>query len=266
MSHLSPEIHLISTPTGELFVKRWSPPQPTGAPIVLLHDSLGCVALWRDFPARLVTLSGRQVIAYDRLGFGASAPYPGTISPDFILQEAQTGFKHVYETLGLRDFIVLGHSVGAGMAVGIAARYQETCVGLVTLSAQAWVDAQIRSGIEAARQQFAEPGQIERLAKYHGDKAPWVLNAWTETWLSDEFREWTLDKILPHVHCSTLCLHGDQDEYGSPTHSEHLARMTAGQSRAVTLRGCGHVPHRECPDAVLAGMEGFVSGLRNAGV
>lgn len=258
MTHLSIEALTISTPEGELFAKQWIPPLLTGAPIVLLHDSLGCVALWRDFPERLATLSGRQVIAYDRLGFGASAPYPGKILPDFILQEAQTGFKYVHERLGLKAFLVLGHSVGAGMAVGIAARYQETCVGLVTLSAQAWVDVQIQSGIEAARQHFAEPVQIERLAKYHGDKAPWVLNAWTETWLSDEFREWTLDKILPHVHCPTLCLHGDQDEYGSPTHSEHLARMTAGLSRAVTLRGCGHVPHRECPEEVITQVKHFL--------
>lgn len=259
MQQISTRQHLIDTQHGQLFAQCWSPNEECAPPIVLLHDSLGCVALWRDFPTRLAQASGRRVIAYDRLGFGRSAAYPGSLQPGFVQDEAHGSFQAVYQTLGLSQFVVLGHSVGAGMAVGCAAAHQDACLGLITESAQAFVDTVTLDAIRAAERQFAEPGQLERLHKYHGDKASWVLLAWTGTWLSDAFSQWSLDDQLPQVHCPLLSLHGDRDEFGSRLHSERITAQAAGPASLHILADCGHVPHREYPDEVLAAICAFLT-------
>ncbi|MCG9054297.1 alpha/beta hydrolase [Laribacter hongkongensis] len=173
--------HWIDTPQGRLFAQCWTPDHASEAPVVLMHDSLGCVGLWRDFPLHLAQHCGRCVIAYDRLGFGRSSPRPGTLSPDFIETEAYEGFACLYRQLGLDRFVVLGHSVGGCMAVNCAAAWPHACAGVITESAQAFVDEDIRAGIRAAEQQFARPGPWQRLHQYHGDKTAQVLRAWIDT-------------------------------------------------------------------------------------
>lgn len=259
MQQISTEQHWIDTPDGQLFAQSWNPAKESGSPIVLLHDSLGCVALWRDFPMRLAQESGRRVIAYDRLGFGRSAAYPGLLPSSFVQDEALGGFQALCQTLNLNQFVVLGHSVGGGMAVGCAAVHQEACQGLITESAQAFIDAVTLDGIRVAERQFAAPGQLERLEKYHGDKARWVLRAWIDTWLSDAFSHWSLDDQLPQVHCPLLSLHGDRDEFGPQLHAEHIAARVSGPGSLHILANCGHVPHREYPDEVLAAICTFLA-------
>src|SRR5690606_22709508 len=135
--------------------------------IVMQHDSLGCVALWRDFPERLAIATGRAVVAYDRLGFGQSDPYPGQLEPDFVTQEAHGGFQAVRNALDIGSFIAFGHSVGGGMSIACAAAHPAACAALITESAQAYVEAHTLAGIRQAKAAFAEPGQLQRLEKYH---------------------------------------------------------------------------------------------------
>ncbi len=245
----------VNTDRGRLFAKRWSPASSTSgddAPIVLFHDSLGCVELWRDFPERLALATGRSVVAYDRLGFGKSDPHPGMLSNVFVSEEAREGFRFLREALGIGAFVAFGHSVGGGMAVGCAAAYATDCRALITESAQAFVEDRTTQGIRDAQKTFAQAGQLDRLARYHGDKAAWVLHAWTDTWLSPDFAGWNLDGDLRLVRCPVLVLHGDGDEFGSTRHPERIAGLTSAHSTLRILEGCGHVPHREKGDAVLA--------------
>ncbi|WP_171962165.1 alpha/beta fold hydrolase [Bordetella trematum] len=251
MSSVAIEDHLIETPAGALFARRWRPAAGAGAaPLVLMHDSLGCVALWRDFPQQLARASGREVVAYDRLGFGQSAAHPARLRPDFVSAEAREDFARMRAQLGITTFVALGHSVGGGMAIACAAAWGEDCRGLITESAQAFVEPRTLEGIRAARAGFAQPGQLDRLARYHGDKAAWVLSAWIDTWLAEDFAGWNLDHELQQVRCPALALHGDQDEYGSLAHPDRIATLARGQQHVFA--GCGHVPHREQPEAVLA--------------
>lgn len=250
----------IDTPGGQLFAQCWSCTDEQAPPIVLLHDSLGCVALWRDFPERLARASGRRVIAYDRLGFGRSAARSGLPAASFVEDEARGDFQAVCQYLGVERFVVFGHSVGGGMAVGCAAAHGQRCLGLVTESAQAFVEQRTLDGIRQAQRQFAEPGQLQRLHKYHGDKAAWVLQAWTDTWLNEAFGQWNLDMPLARVRCALLVLHGDRDEYGSLLHPERLAARAATTAQVQVFAECGHVPHREYPEAVLERVCGFLAG------
>ena len=251
--------HWISHPRGRLFARSWAP-RDAGprAPIVLLHDSLGSVALWRDFPAALGEATGRRVVAYDRLGFGRSDARQGLMPPDFIADEARSFFPAVLEQLGIGRFVAFGHSVGGGMAVHCAAQWRERCEALITESAQAFVEDRTVQGLLAAQQQFDDPGQIERLARYHGDKATWVLDAWLQTWLSPAFAGWSLADVLPRLQCPALAIHGADDEYGSPQHPEMIGRLAGGPTQVLLLADTGHVPHRERPTQVLAAVQGWL--------
>ena len=246
--------HWVPTEKGTLFARAWVPSSPrndSDATILLFHDSLGCVDLWRDFPQQLAVATRRSVVAYDRLGFGRSDAHPGMLPPTFISDEATTTVPRLSDALGLGALVLFGHSVGGAMALSAAARWPERCASVVTESAQSFIEDRTLAGIRAARDDFEQPGQLERLARYHGPKARWVLDAWVVTWLAPAFAGWRLDDELRCVQCPTLALHGDRDEFGSVEHAERIARLTRGPSRAAILEGCGHVPHREQPARVL---------------
>lgn len=251
----------VTTPDGRLYAKQWGGRVNDAArpPIVLLHDSLGCVELWRDFPQRLAQSTGHAVIAYDRLGFGKSDAYRGQMGPEFIQQEAYGGFAALTEQLGVDRFIVFGHSVGGGMAVSIAAAHPDRCAGLITESAQAFVEEQTREGIRIAQAQFAAPDQMGRLERYHGNKAQWVLDAWVNTWLSPAFAQWCLDDALLAVRCPVLALHGTEDEYGSSAQPERIVTLAGAPATLKLVQRCGHVPHREQEAVVLDAVNAFLT-------
>lgn len=260
--HLSVQTREVHVPTaqGQLYVKRWQPEEGGGfAPLVLMHDSLGSVDLWRDFPEQLAAATGREVIAYDRLGFGRSDAHPGPLLPSFVAGEVEAGFRPVQQALALNDFVVLGHSVGGGMAAMVAAAYGEQCKALVTESAQSFVEDRTLEGIRAARDNFAQPGQLERLARYHGGKAAWVLSAWVDTWLSEPFAHYRMESALKQVHCPVLVIHGECDEFGSLVHPENICTWAQGQSEVEIIAGGGHVPHRELPDRITGRIAQFLS-------
>ena len=243
--------HHIPVPEGTLFAQVWTHDLAQGAPIVLLHDSLGCVTLWRDFPQQLARTTGRTVVAYDRLGFGQSSPHPGVLPPSFIADEATHHLACVRDYLGIPSFVALGHSVGGGMAVCAAAAHPAECSALITLAAQSHVEDRTTAGIRAAQAQFAQPTAMDRLVKYHGTKADWVLHAWTSTWLSPAFAHWSLRAALAQVQCPTLVIHGDEDEYGSALNPQTIAQGVNGPSTLEILAGCGHIPHKEQPQRCL---------------
>ena len=231
------------------------------APIVLLHDSLGSVELWRGFPSALCKATDRQVVAYDRLGFGRSDPHPGTLALDFIASEAEGDFATVLRALGIPRFIVFGHSVGGGMAVNCAAHHGAACVALITESAQAFVEDRTVEGLEDARALFKDPGQVDRLKRYHGDKARWVLDAWIESGLAPAFATWSLRPVLPQVDCPALVIHGIDDEYGSPVHPALIAELSGGLARLELMADTRHVPHREREADVVAMVRAFLETL-----
>lgn len=255
--------HRIACPGGDLFARRWRPAGAAAAApvIVLLHDSLGCVALWRDFPPALAAATGLDVVAYDRLGFGRSAAHPGRLALDFMADEARRFMPVLLDALGIANAIPLGHSVGGAMAIETAAALPDRCAAVVTIAAQAFVEDRTVAGISAARDQFAAPEQVARLARYHGDKARWVLDAWIDSWLAPGFAAWSLDATLPRLRCPVLAIHGDRDEYGSGVHPQRIAGLAGAGGRAVLVEDCGHVPHRERPGRVLDEVATFLTGL-----
>src|SRR4051812_45921023 len=154
---MQPTDYWIESPHGRLFARSWGLAEPATrarAIIVLFHDSLGCVDLWRDFPDQLSRATGCSVIAYDRLGFGRSDPYPGILAADFLHTEATTNIPALCEQLDLGELIPFGYSVGGAMAVATAALLPERCSAIVTMSAQAFVEDRTIVGIRKAQARF----------------------------------------------------------------------------------------------------------------
>jgi pimeloyl-ACP methyl ester carboxylesterase len=253
------ESHIAVNNTS-LFVKTWTPPADSNAiPILLLHDSLGSTDLWRTFPVKLCAATGRKVIAYDRAGFGRSDAQHELPDHDFVTAEAAVLFPLLCRELGISRCIPFGHSVGGAMALLMAAHHPHLCEAVITESAQAFVEARTIAGIQAAEAGFRRPGGLDRLKKWHGEKAAWVLNAWTQIWLSPEFASWTIRDDLPRITCPVLILHGDRDEYGSDAFPAAIAAGAGGDSELHLLPACGHVPHREQEEHILALIGRFLS-------
>ena len=245
---------------GSLFIKKWTPEKIIqSSPIVLMHDSLGCVDLWRDFPEQLAQSLSCEVIAYDRLGFGRSSVNTNTPGINFVWDEAELYFPHIKRAAQFSTYYLFGHSVGGGMSIGIAAKDKE-CIGVITESSQAFVEDLTIKGIEEAQSLFKLPGQVERLQRWHGDKARWVLSAWIDVWLSAEFTSWSLESRIGKVTCPVLALHGDKDEYGSNAFPEYIASKVSGPSKMIILENCGHVPHKEKMEEVINHTRLFLKG------
>lgn len=228
---------------------------------MLFHDSLGCVELWRDFPAALSATTRRPVIAYDRLGFGKSDLRHDQLPINFIADEATSYFPIIREQIGFRRFVAFGHSVGGAMAVNCAAEFAADCAALVTESAQVFPEDRTLQSIQNARVQFKNNEQLERLKRYHGEKAKWVVDAWTESWLIPEFASWSIASVLPQVICPVLAIHGIHDEYGTTRHPEMIGRLSTGPSRVEIIPDTYHVPHRERPDMILKLVAEFLGSV-----
>jgi pimeloyl-ACP methyl ester carboxylesterase len=181
--------------------------------------------------------------------------------PTFILDEAEHVVPALSAALGLDSIIPLGHSVGGAMAIATAARWPERCGGVVTVSAHGFMEDRIGAGILAARAEFDRPGQFDRLARYHGDKARWVLDTWVDTWTSPDVADWSLDGVLRSLRCPALVLHGDRDEYGSLEQPSRIAGLAGGGATKVILEGCGHFPHRKQPERLVEEVARFLAWL-----
>lgn len=251
----------ISVPGGEVYVKRWMPETASKQlPMILLHDSLGSVDLWRTFPSTLSEGLHRPVIAYDRLGFGKSDARTEIPSIFFVEEEATLYFPAIKAALGLEKYSLCGHSVGGGMSINIAARDPD-CQAVITMAAQPYLEELTTQGIRDALEMFKQPGQIARLERWHGDKGEWVLRAWTDTWLSPDFADWGLHAAIGKVTCPVLAIHGATDEYGSPAFPKFISEHVGGRGEMLLLEECGHMPHRERLDDVLTAIEVFLESL-----
>lgn len=248
----------VNVPGGQVFTKAWVQKQNSMPPIILLHDSLGCVDLWGHFPVALAEATKRSVIAYDRLGFGHSSARKGLPTIEFISEEAEIYFRAIKSELEIEDFSLFGHSVGGGMAVAIATQFKNECRSIITESAQAFVEDLTVKGIQIAKEKFKNPKAIEKLKKLHGEKALWVLSAWIDVWLSPEFADWSLKESLPEVKCPVLAIHGEKDEYGSRKFPEMISSLAGGKSHMELIADCGHIPHREKKELVLEIVSSFL--------
>jgi len=257
------EEFFIETRKGTVYAKSWSSNEQGTQPVLLmLHDSLGCVKLWREFAKHLAESTDHRVIAYDRPGYGRSEAVLEMPALNFIEAESQESFQEVLNFFEIDQFIVIGHSVGGSMGICIAAT-QPGCQGVVSISAQTFVEKRTHEGLIEAMKRFSRPGQLDKLIRYHGDKANWVLQSWLETWLNKKFETWNLSGVLVNVKVPILAIHGEDDEYGSVAFVDFMEKFAGSQVRKLIIRDCGHMPHREHEEVVLNEIRDFLPILNS---
>lgn len=261
MTNINNEQFYIEIAQNRIYVERWTPLElQSEIPIILLHDSLGCSALWRDFPQQLSECLMQPVISYDRLGYGRSTTLTSLPKNDFIEHEALHIFPEIIKALQLQQYMLFGYSVGGGIAFNIAAQ-DENCIAIISMSAQAFVEEKTIRGIKSAEQFFNKsPEQLSRLTKWHDKKAQWVLDAWTKTWLSPAFSQWSLLTALVKVNCPVLVIHGDEDEYGSLAFPNFIKTHLKGFCNILIIEGCGHTPHKTHSSEVFINTKNFIKG------
>lgn len=238
---------------------------PKAPAIVFLHEGLGSVALWRDFPQRLCVALGCRGLVYSRPGYGGSSPRaPGEHwGPDFMHRQAYDVLPALLSRMGLGAAgerpVLFGHSDGASIALLFAARHPHAVRGTVALAPHVFVEPVTRSSIEAAARAFREGPLRERLARYHADvdSAFW---GWCDAWLNPRFMDWNIEAELSGIRCPVLLVQGLQDEYGTLAQLRRIeARVPHAQRRE--LASCGHSPHRDQPEAVVEAVRAFMAGL-----
>jgi pimeloyl-ACP methyl ester carboxylesterase len=242
-------------------IRRWA--GTISPPIVLLHEGLGSVGLWRDFPAALARHSGRAVFAYSHWGHGASdlplVPHATT----FMHEEALTWLPRVLDAAGIERAVLLGHSDGGSIALVFAATYPSRVEALVLEAPHVFVEERSIASIARMKTQYETTDLRARLGKYHRDVDA-AFHGWNDVWLDPEFRAWTLEALLPRVTAPALLIQGEDDEYGTLRQIEAIADQAGGPVEQLILAGCGHSAHRDRPAAVLAAIAAFLARVQPA--
>ncbi|MDR2281761.1 MAG: alpha/beta hydrolase [Sphingobacterium sp.] len=229
--------------------------------IVFLHDSLGCVTLWRDFPEQLAAVTNCNVLMYDRLGYGQSDPMPTSKRSNTYLESEADILSQLLQEQGLRDVILFGHSDGASIALIAASKYPRGIKSVIVEAAHIFVEDITLRGICEAMEAYKTTNLPERLAKYHGDKVDTIFKAWTETWTSNDYRDWNIEHLLSRITCPLLFIQGESDEYGTLSQVEKTVRQVGGRSEKYIIPGVGHTPHKEVPDLVSKVVSKFINTL-----
>jgi len=226
--------------------------------IVFLHDSLGCIELWRDFPERLGNAAQCNVLIYDRQGYGKSCDFSvAKRDTDYMGTEAEI-LNELLNALEIDKLILFGHSDGGTISLIYGAKYPEKASGIITIGAHIFVEEITLSGINKVLEIYKTTDLKSRLEKYHFDKTETMFYAWVDTWLSDEFRNWSIEKLLPLIKCPVLVIQGEDDEFGSQKQVDGIIENVNGISRQVIISETGHNPHQEKPDKVLPLITEFI--------
>lgn len=227
--------------------------------IVFLHDSLGCIQLWRDFPNQLADATSCNLLVYDRQGYGASDAFgPETRDSSYLEKEADF-LDALLAQLNIEQAILFGHSDGGSIAIIAAAKYPARISAVISEAAHLFVEEITLNGIREAVTAYEHTALKRRLERYHGTKTDAVFWAWAGTWLNEAYRDWNIEHFVQHITCPVLVIQGVQDEFGSMRQVTAITNHTAGHTESMILDDTGHNPHREKPEMVLQRCISFIT-------
>ena len=215
----------------------------------MLHEGLGSVSLWRDFPLHLAAATQRRVLVYSRYGYGKSDPLTGPRGVDFMHIEALQTLPELLDALEIRNPVLFGHSDGASIALIHAARGARPVSAVVALAPHVFVEAYGLESIRESRRAYLEDDLRGRLARRHADveSAFW---GWNDIWLHPDFVAWNIEALLPDIACPVLGIQGLDDQYGTLEQLDRIQRAVR-DFRRLELADCAHSPQRDQPGAVL---------------
>ena len=232
------------------------PDRPT---LVLLHEGLGCVAIWRDFPDALAQATGCPVLVYSRAGYGGSSPVTLPRPLTYMHHEGQDVLPRLINHLGLTDYLLIGHSDGASIAVIYAGSAPRPGLrGVILEAPHVFNEPVCVASIQAAKQAYESTDLRAKLARLHGDNVDCAFWGWNGAWLDPGFLDWNLESFLPGIQVPMLVIQGASDEYGTARQYTTIADRSGAPVDVLVLAQCGHSPHRDRRDAALGAMVDFI--------
>ena len=228
--------------------------------LVFLHDALGSVEGWKDFPEKLCDQLQLNGLVFDRKGHGRSEDFEGSYDVDYMKRQAEEVLPEVLNRFNIHNPVFIGHSDGGTIALLYEAAFQHS-IALVSIAAHMKVEDITRQGIREAVQFFNGDGVMERLEKYHDGKGEQLVRNWEEIWLSEEFGKWNIGKDLESISCPCLIIQGSSDEYATIGHAEEIGRSIGDSAEVVLLDGLKHFPQREDPEKVIKEINRFITKM-----
>ena len=229
--------------------------------LVFLHEGLGSLSMWRDFPARVAAATGCRALVYSRAGYGQSTPVPEPFGVRYMHDEALIVLPALLDRLAIERPVLIGHSDGASIALIHAGGSGRAVAGLVLLAPHVFVEDLSVASITAARVAFETTDLATRLARHHRDPAA-TFRRWNDIWLHPDFRGWNIGEYLPRVRCPVLAIQGEDDEYGTAAQLKAIREHAGAPVDVLLLADCRHSPHRDQPEATLAATAGFIARIR----
>jgi pimeloyl-ACP methyl ester carboxylesterase len=223
--------------------------------LLLMHEGLGSVRLWRSFPELLAQASGRRVVTFSRFGHGMSDPPPAPRTPQFMHQEAREVVPELIDALELDSPVLVGHSDGASIALIYAAEHE--CRAVVAIAPHVFVEEKCLTEIRLARDAYLDGGLRDRMARHHRDPDA-AFFGWNDVWLDPAFPDWDLRGLLPNIHCPLLLIQGLRDQYGTLAQLDAIEQTVAGPVKRVEL-DCRHSPPTELPDETVTAVAAFLA-------
>jgi len=239
--------------------RRIASSRPALPTLVFLHEGLGSVSTWRDFPDRVAAATGCGVLVHSRYGYGRSDVLDRAHRVDYMHREALDFLPELLDKLGIDHPLPVGHSDGGSIAL-IYAGARHPAKGLALLAPHVFVEDISVESIANARQAFETTDLPQKLARHHADPAK-TFYGWNDIWLHPDFRSWNIEAFLPDVRVPILAIQGQDDEYGTMRQVDAIAAQAGGPVELVRLAECGHSPHRDQPEATLAAIRRFVGAL-----
>jgi pimeloyl-ACP methyl ester carboxylesterase len=235
---------------------RFPAEKPGLSPLIFLHEGLGSVAMWRDFPEKVAAATGAETIVYSRRGYGRSSMLAVKREVDYMHREARETLPALMRALGLKRPILIGHSDGASIALIHAASGHDVA-GLVVMAPHIFVEDLTIASIEAARETYRATDLGKRLGRYHED-ADHAFWGWNDIWLDPDFRAWNIEALLPAIRAPILAIQGEDDEYGTAAQVTGIRDRATAPCTVTLLPACRHSPHRDQPERTLGLISEFV--------
>ena len=251
------------TAAGHRLRARWigGPSAPGARALVFLHEGLGSIPQWKGFPEALCRATGLAGLVYERWGFGGSEPRALPRPANHLDLEAEAALPEVLEACAVTRPVLIGHSDGGTIALIHAAAFPDRVAACLTEAAHVFVEETGRDAIRAVMARWETGDLRARLAKYHGPNAEAMFRGWAETWLRADLRDWNMEARLPAITCPTLAIQGAEDAHGSRAQVAAIARGVSGPVETWMVPNCGHSPHLEAREVVVARMAEFIGAL-----
>ena len=229
--------------------------------LIFLHEGLGSIEMWHDFPGILAGTTACDCLIYDRWGHGRSDPLDVQRTLRYVHDEALDSLPEVLNHSNVDEAILIGHSDGGSIALIFAAEHPDIVRGIITEAAHVFVEEITLAGIREALNIYHNTDLKQKLARYHGDNTERIFRAWHETWLQPEFKSWDIQDCLPKIKCPLLVIQGEDDQYGTAAQVEAITNQVSGPAKPLLIPNCAHIPHREAKDRVAQEMTEFILTL-----